>query len=649
LSSIFSEASEADFRRTNIEMNATLDIGLFGSEILFGEESLTKIPGMFMEDRIVLNIPGYENVGLYFNEQDPSFVPVRPESEAARYLPTLVGLTNQQLQDRFGISFSDAIEPSNAVADPLVSGGTIGTPLPALPTYPPQPDGFWLDYFAALGIDVSRQGAPAPDPQAGGSSGSQTGAGAQQGSSGDGGGSGPSGDHSGHSHGMGGSSGDGGTSAQDDGSSSGGGSQGSASGDDHGGNSQNGDGAGTDGGPSSEQGGSGGGGEASSGGATSPGSGDGSHASGPGGDHSGHDQNGGGTSAGGGAGPQSGGSGSEGGSQGSASGGDQSAGSQSGGGTNSGGGTGPQESASGGSGSQGGGSGGDNGGDNVGSGGTAANESSGGGSVPADPGPAPASSGQLEIGSVTVQQSSPDQWFSVTFSQAIPDARVVMGPLSHNGGDPAFARVRNVDETGFEFQVEEWDYLDGWHVAETISWMAMTAGSHTLPTGQTITAGRVTAANTDAVTVDLSGFTETPAVFAQVTSGSGPNPVMNRVDKVSTTGFSVRMQEEEGLDQFHVPETIDWIAVDASIGGSVALDAVDHSGTTFDFDLSGNEAIFAAMQTENGSDPAVLRVEATDASAFIFVDEEQSRDRETWHVEEQVAVFVSDIGTYDLA
>ncbi|MEM9098399.1 MAG: G8 domain-containing protein, partial [Pseudomonadota bacterium] len=47
LSSIFSEASEADFRRTNIEMNATLDIGLFGSEILFGEESLTKIPGMF--------------------------------------------------------------------------------------------------------------------------------------------------------------------------------------------------------------------------------------------------------------------------------------------------------------------------------------------------------------------------------------------------------------------------------------------------------------------------------------------------------------------------------------------------------------------------------------------------------------------------
>ncbi|MEM1275383.1 MAG: DUF5060 domain-containing protein, partial [Pseudomonadota bacterium] len=96
-----------------------------------------------------------------------------------------------------------------------------------------------------------------------------------------------------------------------------------------------------------------------------------------------------------------------------------------------------------------------------------------------DPPPAPTVTGRLEIGSLTLEQSTPDQWVSVTFDAPIQDARVVMGPITFDGPDEAIARVRNVTDTGFEFQIDEWWYKDGWHMTETVSWMAMSEGVHT--------------------------------------------------------------------------------------------------------------------------------------------------------------------------
>jgi len=45
---------------------------------------------------------------------------------------------------------------------------------------------------------------------------------------------------------------------------------------------------------------------------------------------------------------------------------------------------------------------------------------------------------------------------------------VVMGPPTHEGWHPATVRVRNVTDTGFEFQIDEWDYLDGAHALEDV-------------------------------------------------------------------------------------------------------------------------------------------------------------------------------------
>src|SRR5262249_12506765 len=97
----------------------------------------------------------------------------------------------------------------------------------------------------------------------------------------------------------------------------------------------------------------------------------------------------------------------------------------------------------------------------------------------------------VEVGNLTVD----DVWKRITFRQLFVDPIVVATPLSSNDFAPAIIRIRNVGRTGFEIRVEEWDYLDGAHLPETVSYLAMERGSHTLGTGIRVEAGRITINN----------------------------------------------------------------------------------------------------------------------------------------------------------
>ncbi|MEM6621654.1 MAG: G8 domain-containing protein [Pseudomonadota bacterium] len=469
LSDLSPGVTEFDFMRRNIEMDPARDLGFAAglfeiTEALSGEDGLTHIPSIFQPDRITLEMPGAAPVGLFFGAQGPGFVPIPPGSELSRYTPAeLVGLTNAELQEQFGFSFSDALLPPGSTTDPRVSGGFVGPALAPFPAYPPAPDPYWVTYLETLGIDLSglepnpgttseSEAEPEPEPR-----------------------------------------------------------------------------------PEPEP-------------ELRPV-------------------------------PE------------------------------------PEPESE-------------------------------------DPNPPMDRSGRLEIGSIVVSQTNAAQWFEVQFSEPIMDARVVMGPITHNGGQPAVPRVRNVTEDGFEFQIDEWDYLDGAHVSETISWMAMTEGTHVLSSGQIITAGRVVAENGEPVSVALSDFTEVPAVFGQITSANGPEAVTNRIYAVSPTGFTVRLREEEASDQIHDVETIDWVAVDYGIFGDEGtvfeLEDVRNAGETFFFE-DADDALFASMQTHNGGDTAALRLDNAGVDlARVFVEEEQSRDAEIWHTDEDVAVIVIEPGLYEL-
>lgn len=272
-------------------------------------------------------------------------------------------------------------------------------------------------------------------------------------------------------------------------------------------------------------------------------------------------------------------------------------------------------------------------------------------SVTPDPNPVLGASIHLEAGTVTTDQTNSNQWHSVIFDEAISDARVVMGPISYDGTDPAVTRVRNVTDTGFEFQIDEWDYRDGAHIAETISWIAASEGTYALEDGQTISVGRLIA-DDPSEALSLSGFNQSPAVFAQVTSDNDASTVTTRVSNVSAAGFSVQIQEQEGNTGAHLSETIDWFAIDYGAGtnwSSALASDINHTPTTVASGLAGDDFVFiAGMQTANGPDTAALRYDLTAAGTRIFVEEERSADFEVNHALEDVAFLALNSGSLAL-
>ncbi|MCA8882278.1 MAG: right-handed parallel beta-helix repeat-containing protein [Rhodobacteraceae bacterium] len=254
-----------------------------------------------------------------------------------------------------------------------------------------------------------------------------------------------------------------------------------------------------------------------------------------------------------------------------------------------------------------------------------------------------------EVGTFSVT-GGPEKWHSVTFSSQILDARVVLGALGTDQADPVTVRVRNVTDTGFEFLVDEWNYQDGVHEDALVTWMAASAGEHTMADGTQISAGRVTASDEISTKVGLSGYVD-PVVFAQVSSYVGSDTVVTRLSGVSRDGFSVRMQEQESSNGRHTTESVDWIAIDAPAGGFgyVSKVATKHTDNTVTITPVDNFAFLASMQTENGPDTAALNFRMQSANeAVIWVQEEASADAEMRHAFEDVAVLTPDIGHYDL-
>ena len=52
-----------------------------------------------------------------------------------------------------------------------------------------------------------------------------------------------------------------------------------------------------------------------------------------------------------------------------------------------------------------------------------------------------------------------------------------MQPLTFNGGQPATVRLKDVSEGSFQFQIDEWNYLDGYHKEESVSFSGRRGGA----------------------------------------------------------------------------------------------------------------------------------------------------------------------------
>lgn len=261
-----------------------------------------------------------------------------------------------------------------------------------------------------------------------------------------------------------------------------------------------------------------------------------------------------------------------------------------------------------------------------------------------------------EAGQVSVSQADGNEWHSISFSSTLDNA-VVKLFANDVTGDPFTTRVRNITSSGFEFQLDEYDYLDGATGLEGISWLAVSAGTHTLSTGQVIQAGFTNATNETVSSVAFdNAFGTVPVVFSQLSSDNDLSAVVTRNSGASTTGFDVYMHEQELGAGAHANEDIGWIAIEQ--GGSVAEgllvgatgDNVTHNNTTINFGSAFSTApvFIADSQTNDGADPGNVAGNGTltTTSAVIFFDEEGSADAEINHTTENVGYIALNSGLY---
>ena len=259
----------------------------------------------------------------------------------------------------------------------------------------------------------------------------------------------------------------------------------------------------------------------------------------------------------------------------------------------------------------------------------------------------------FDSGTVVVDQKEGSVgWHNVEFSHAFDEAPVVvMGPPGYVGPDPCTMRIRSITANGFECQLDEWDYRDGYHAPETVGWLAVRSGRYTVD-GSEIEAffvDNVTEAGFDSIIDFAAPFPSIPVVLSQTTTCNDPSAVTTRLKDITTSSFRVRVQEEQAADGSHSAETVSIIALETgqTPGFATGISSLnvnqDWRPVTFG-DTYENPVLLGNIQTFQGPDPAALRYTSlTSGGVDVKCEEEQSADSETEHADESVgwAVFLN--------
>ena len=250
---------------------------------------------------------------------------------------------------------------------------------------------------------------------------------------------------------------------------------------------------------------------------------------------------------------------------------------------------------------------------------------------------------KMETGEVMVGSD----WIRVSLTTPFANPIVIAGPPSFSNSEPCVVRLRNVNSTGFDIRLTEWNYQDGVHPQESVSYLVMEKGRHTLPNGSSVEAGTY-AGTTSFKTVSYSKpFTKAPVVLTTIASFNETDTISGRIKDVTTSGFAYYFREQEKNQNKHVNETVNFIAWEPGTGtiGSVQFEVVKTANTVSNawysaaFQTAAPQAplLLAGMQTTANTDTSALRVQQLTATGFqVKVEEEQSKDSEVTHPAETV-------------
>ncbi|PIE60382.1 MAG: hypothetical protein CSA31_02340, partial [Desulfobulbus propionicus] len=248
----------------------------------------------------------------------------------------------------------------------------------------------------------------------------------------------------------------------------------------------------------------------------------------------------------------------------------------------------------------------------------------------------------IEVGEVTVHGS----WEKVELEKTFIDPIVIAGPPTYNDSAPGVMRLRNINPTSFEIKFAEWDYLDGDHPGETISFLVIEKGHHNID-GTIIEAGTITGTTRFTVNNFQESFEEAPIVLTTVSSENEQEVIAGRIKNVTTSGFSYYFREQESNPNTHAGEAINYIAWQLGSGSIDTItfeagntpDAVYNAWYDITYQNKGKHLpfTFADIQTTDGGDTSSVRMQGSSKTGFqIKVEEEQSKDDEVGHTKEVI-------------
>ncbi|MFT5327108.1 MAG: autotransporter-associated beta strand protein, partial [Planctomycetaceae bacterium] len=258
-----------------------------------------------------------------------------------------------------------------------------------------------------------------------------------------------------------------------------------------------------------------------------------------------------------------------------------------------------------------------------------------------------------EVRSIELVQTGRDNFQTFTFNRTFSDPVVIAQSPTVSDAAPTVTRLQNVTTTGFEIQLDEWEYLDSVHAAETVGLLVVEAGTTRLADGTLIYAGTASVNHVFAP-IDLSaaGFTSAPIVISQSQTKNSPYAIVTRQQHVSSTGFDVRVQRQSLSYGIHPFETVGYVAIQAGTGVSgTAFEAgltgntVDENFSSISFtqSFSSTPVFLSSLQTSNDQDLASVRYRnLTTTGVEVRAEEEQSRDMETDHGLETVGFLAFD-------
>lgn len=204
---------------------------------------------------------------------------------------------------------------------------------------------------------------------------------------------------------------------------------------------------------------------------------------------------------------------------------------------------------------------------------------------------------------------------------------VLLGAPTSRDFEPGLARLQAVGADNFQAFFQEWDYLDGSHPVEDVSYLALMPGHFNLPQGVEVEVGTAEAENTanhSWTSVSFAQpFAAVPQVFATIQTNDGLEPVQAQVRNITSSGFEIGLFEEEAAMDGHALENVAFFALSTT-----------ESSTHVQI---GNNTVALQLQV-TGLDSTWSRLD----NQALHIEEERSLDSEVTHAMETVAVLLLD-------